>query len=65
MVNPTSLKLNATKYNSTEAQINIAWLLHKSLLILSIPGTSSLQHFNDNRKAGEIVLTAEDMEFLN
>ena len=55
----------AAKYNATEAQINIAWLLHKSPLILPIPGTSSLQHFNENRKAGEIVLTEEDMEFLN
>ena len=55
----------AAKYNVTEAQINIAWLLHKSPFILPIPGTSSLQHFNENKKAGEIVLTAEDMEFLN
>lgn len=54
----------AAKYNATEAQINIAWLLHKSPFILPIPGTSSLQHFNENRKAAEIVLTGEDMEFL-
>ena len=54
----------AAKYNATEAQINIAWLLHKSPFILPIPGTSSLQHFNENRKAAEIVLTEEDMEFL-
>ena len=32
----------AKKYNATEAQINIAWLLHRSPWILPIPGTSSL-----------------------
>ena len=55
----------AARYNATEAQINIAWLLHKSALILPIPGTTSLQHFNENLKANEIVLTEADMEFLN
>ena len=55
----------AARYNATEAQINIAWLLHKSTLILPIPGTSSLQHFIENFKAVQIVLTAADMDFLN
>ena len=32
----------AKKYNATEAQINLAWLLHRSPWILPIPGTSSL-----------------------
>lgn len=54
----------AKKYNATEAQINIAWLLHRSPWILPIPGTSSLQHFEENRKAVDIVLTEEDMELL-
>lgn len=54
----------ATKYNATEAQINIAWLLHKSPWILPIPGTSSLNHFNENMKAAQIELTEEDMLFL-
>ena len=55
----------AARYNATEAQINIAWLLHKSTLILPIPGTSSLQHFMENSRAAEIILTATDMDFLN
>lgn len=54
----------ANKYNATEAQINIAWLLHRSPWILPIPGTSSLQHFEENTKATGIRLTAEDMAFL-
>lgn len=55
----------AKKYDATEAQINIAWLLHRSPWILPIPGTSSLQHFKENMGASNIELTKEDMEFLN
>lgn len=54
----------AKKYNATEAQINLAWLLHRSPWILPIPGTSSLKHFEENRKATEIKLSEEDMTFL-
>jgi pyridoxine 4-dehydrogenase len=56
--------LIAKKYNATEAQINIAWLLHRSPWILPIPGTSSLNHFNENLKAVDIKLSKEDMDFL-
>jgi pyridoxine 4-dehydrogenase len=55
----------AKKYNATEAQINIAWLLHRSPWILPIPGTSSLQHFKENIKAANIELTEEDMAYLH
>ena len=54
----------AKKHNATEAQVNIAWLLHKSPWILPIPGTSSLAHFEENMKAPDIRLTAEDMAYL-
>ncbi|MGN6341340.1 MAG: aldo/keto reductase [Ginsengibacter sp.] len=54
----------AKKYNATDAQINLAWLLHRSSWILPIPGTSSLQHFEENLKATEIQLSEEDMKFL-
>ena len=54
----------AKKYNASEAQINIAWLLHRSPWILPIPGTSSLKHFEENIKAADIRLTKEDMDFL-
>ena len=55
----------AKKYNATEAQINIAWLLHFSPWILPIPGTSSLVHFEENLNAATIELTEEDINFLN
>lgn len=54
----------ARKYNATNAQINLAWLLHRSPWILPIPGTSSLKHFEENLKATEIELNEEDMLFL-
>ena len=54
----------AKKHNATEAQINIAWLLHKSPWILPIPGTSSLAHLRENLKAAAIKLSAEDMVYL-
>ncbi|MEP6846663.1 MAG: aldo/keto reductase, partial [Panacibacter sp.] len=54
----------AQKYGATEAQINLAWLLHRSPWMLPIPGTSSLQHFEENVKAASIDLTDEDMAFL-
>ena len=54
----------AEKYGVTEAQVNLAWLLHKSPWILPIPGTSQLKHFEENLKATEIGLSEEDMAFL-
>jgi pyridoxine 4-dehydrogenase len=54
----------AEKYNATEAQIHIAWLLHRSPWILPIPGTASLKHFEENVKAVAIQLTDDDMKFL-
>ncbi|MGH2642962.1 MAG: aldo/keto reductase [Chitinophagaceae bacterium] len=54
----------AKKYHATDAQINLAWLLHRSPWILPIPGTSSLKHFEENLKATEIKLSEEDMQFL-
>jgi len=54
----------AHKYNATEAQIDIAWLLHKSPWILPIPGTSQLKHLVENLNARDISLSDADMDFL-
>ena len=54
----------AQKHGATDAQINLAWLLHKSPWILPIPGTSSLAHFEENMKAANIKLSADDMAYL-
>lgn len=54
----------AEKYKATPSQINLAWLLHYNDLLLPIPGTSQLKHFEENIKAFDISLTDEDMKFL-
>ena len=54
----------AQKYQVSKAQINLAWLLHKSPWILPIPGTSSVAHLKENLKAMDIRLDAEDMALL-
>jgi diketogulonate reductase-like aldo/keto reductase len=48
----------------SEAQLNIAWLLHKSPMLLPIPGTSSLAHLRENLAAADIQFSAEDMAYL-
>ncbi|MET3037566.1 aldo/keto reductase [Chryseobacterium sp. NRRL B-14859] len=62
--NENKISLIAKKYNATPAQINLAWLLHFNDLILPIPGTSKLSHFQENNKALDIQLSEDDMAFL-
>jgi pyridoxine 4-dehydrogenase len=54
----------AEKYGATPAQVNIAWLLHRSDWILPIPGTSQLMHLEENLAAIDLHLSQEDMEYL-
>lgn len=54
----------ARRRGVTEAQLNIAWLLHRSPLLLPIPGTSSLAHLRENLAAADIELSAEEMAYL-
>ena len=59
------IALIAKKYDASDAQVNIAWLLHRSPWILPIPGTSSLAHFRENLQSAAINLSEEDLEYLN
>ncbi len=52
----------AKKYNATVSQICIAWLLHRSPVILPIPGTTSIPHLEENLKAADLTLTEEDWQ---
>ncbi|HEY1688319.1 MAG TPA: oxidoreductase [Solirubrobacteraceae bacterium] len=54
----------AGKHGVTPSQIALAWLLHRSQRILLIPGTSSVQHLEENLAAGEIALDEQDMQRL-
>lgn len=51
----------ASMHDASPAQIALAWLLHKSPVMLPIPGTSSLEHYEENLGAGVIELTDEEM----
>jgi aryl-alcohol dehydrogenase-like predicted oxidoreductase len=52
------------RHGASPMQIALAWLLHKSPAMLPIPGTSSLEHLQENVAAAEIDLTAEDLAEL-
>jgi pyridoxine 4-dehydrogenase len=49
---------------ATQAQIALAWLLKKSPVTLLIPGTSSIEHLEQNVTARNIELSEVDMEAL-
>ena len=54
----------ARRHEATPYQIALAWLLARSPAMLVIPGTSSVGHLEENVRAAEIQLTAEDLEAL-
>jgi pyridoxine 4-dehydrogenase len=51
----------ADKYGASPAQIALAWLLARSPVMLPIPGTSSVEHLEENWDARRIVLTSEEV----
>jgi pyridoxine 4-dehydrogenase len=55
----------AEKYSATPGQIALAWLLKKSPVMLPIPGTSSVEHLEENIGAAEIELSEEDFATLD
>jgi len=50
------------RHGATVSQLSIAWLLHRSPVIIPIPGTSSVAHLEENMKAEEISLSADEMQ---
>jgi aryl-alcohol dehydrogenase-like predicted oxidoreductase len=54
----------AQRHNVTPYQIALAWLLYHSPVMLPIPGTSSVEHLEQNTAAAEITLSAEEVEAL-
>lgn len=55
----------ARAYDATPAQIALAWLLARSPVMLPIPGTSRVDHLEENVAAASIHLTDEDLEHLS
>ena len=58
------IKSFAERYQVTEAQISLAWLLSRYEYLVPIPGTTKQYRVIENLKAGDLDLTAEDLEQL-
>jgi pyridoxine 4-dehydrogenase len=54
----------AKRHNATISQLSLAWLLHRSKVILPIPGTSSVGHLEENVGAAELQLDGSEWEAL-
>jgi pyridoxine 4-dehydrogenase len=55
----------AKEHGATPSQLALAWLLKRSPVVLPIPGTSSIDHLEDNVGAAAIELTDEQFTALD
>jgi pyridoxine 4-dehydrogenase len=53
----------AARHGASPSQLALAWLLHRSPVVLPIPGTSSVSHLEDNVAAAGITLS--DSEYAS
>jgi pyridoxine 4-dehydrogenase len=54
----------ARAHNATPAQVALAWLLGHSPVMLPIPGTSSIEHFEENQEAAQLALGESEADAL-
>jgi len=54
----------ARSHGATPAQLALAWLLRRSPVMLPIPGTSKVDHLEENMKAADVTLSDADYEAL-
>jgi pyridoxine 4-dehydrogenase len=54
----------AERTGSTPAQVALAWLLHRSPVMVPIPGTSSAVHLEENVAAASVELTEDQVAAL-
>jgi pyridoxine 4-dehydrogenase len=54
----------ASRLGVTAAQVALAWLLHQGSNVLLIPGTSSLEHLEENLAAADVELDAAALDAL-
>jgi len=58
------VKSLAAREQVTPALIGLAWLFHRSPVMIPIPGTSSVEHLEENIAAAAITLSRSDFELL-
>jgi pyridoxine 4-dehydrogenase len=54
----------AGRHDATPGQVALAWLLHRSPVMLPIPGTSKVDHLEDNMKAAALELSDDEVAEL-
>lgn len=54
----------AAELEATPAQVSLAWLLHRSPVMVPIPGTSSIAHLEQNVAAADLRLSADHVTRL-
>jgi pyridoxine 4-dehydrogenase len=54
----------AKRHNISVAQLSLAWLLHHSPVMLPIPGTSSVEHLEENIAAVGVHLSANEWKAI-
>jgi pyridoxine 4-dehydrogenase len=54
----------ARRHNATVAQLSLAWLLHRSPVMLPIPGTSSVKHLEENVASASIKLSDQEWKAI-
>lgn len=59
-----TLEQLAKRLHATPSQLALAWLLHRSPVMLPIPGTSKVKHLEENMAAAAITLSDADAEAL-
>jgi pyridoxine 4-dehydrogenase len=59
-----TLKRLAASHNATPAQISLAWLLHRSPVMLPIPGTSQVKHLEENISAADLKVSSDEWSQL-
>jgi pyridoxine 4-dehydrogenase len=55
----------AQAHGATPNQIALAWLLHRSSVMLPIPGTASVAHLEENVAAAQITLSEREFALLS
>jgi pyridoxine 4-dehydrogenase len=54
----------ASEHDATPGQVALAWLLARSAALVPIPGTSSVEHLEENLAAADLTLSPDDLSAL-
>lgn len=55
----------ATEHSATQAQVSMAWMICKKPYIVPIPGSRKPERLRENLKAGEIVLSEQEISAID